>query len=413
MRRHLGKNFWCLFSGSAVANLGSWFLIVAVPVYVYDLTGSAGATSVAVIAEAVPGVLISPIAGLVADRVNRGLLDLACHLVRGATVVAMLLVTDEGTLWLLFGLIFVENAVTQVAIPAQRSLIPAIVGRGAALEVANAWNTAAGGAVRLVGAPLGGALYALAGFQAAVLVNAATYLIAAVLTALLHLDPVGRGAAGRFAADPVSSALRRATRDIGEGAVFLFQHRILRSLLAVSATFLLANGVLNVLVVPYVVHDLGGGGPEVGLLFTALGAGYLLSAPLGAYVSRHITLRSGITAALVAVTICFAGLFNSTTLVTAVVCIGLAGIPGGTILLLIQVQIQRRTSTHLLGRTLSAFTTIESTATVAGSAVGGLLADTLGLRTTANAILPVIAIAAAIAIVGLHGTTGNATEAIS
>ena len=86
MRQHLGRNFWYLFSGSAVANLGSWFLIVAVPVYVYDLTGSAGVTSVAVIAEAVPGMLISPIAGLVVDRVDRRRLVLACHLVRCATV---------------------------------------------------------------------------------------------------------------------------------------------------------------------------------------------------------------------------------------------------------------------------------------------------------------------------------------
>ncbi|GLI02904.1 MFS transporter [Phytohabitans aurantiacus] len=65
------RDFRLLWLARLVSLLGSWLLIVAVPAYVFALTGSLVATGLTLAAEFLPSVLLGPIAGVLADRWDR------------------------------------------------------------------------------------------------------------------------------------------------------------------------------------------------------------------------------------------------------------------------------------------------------------------------------------------------------
>jgi hypothetical protein len=78
--------------------------------------------------------------------------------------------------------------------------------------------------------------------------------------------------------------------DLKTGTTPIIRDRALATMLAVTVLFLAGNGALTALLIPYISVDLSGNAGTVGILFSALGAGYLLSAYAGknACASPHL-----------------------------------------------------------------------------------------------------------------------------
>ncbi|MFY1593109.1 MFS transporter [Micromonospora sp. WMMD737] len=387
------RRFGLLWTSTLLSNLGNWLMIVAVPVYVYTMTGSTLSSGFAFVAQTLPAIVFAPLAGVVADRWDRRAVMVGADLLRMVIVLALLVVDDPGMLWLLYTAMFFESAIGHFFQPAARAAVPGIVGRGVELEAANAWNTVAGGLVRLAGAPLGGALYALVGFDGLVLIDSATYLLSAVLIFGMGRLRVADNGRQRN----TSSWLAVFWDQVREGLAFLFRHSVLRATLIVSSLFLSANAALNVLLVPYVLDVLNGDAGDVGVLMAALGGGFLASAYVGNVLSRSGLLRLSFTGCLAVITLCFAGLFLIHHFVAALVFIALAGLPGGALLMLVQVQVQRQTPDRQLGRVGSAFSAAEMAATVVGASKGSIAGQQLPLTTTVWLVIGVLAASAVLA----------------
>lgn len=296
--------------------------MVAVPAYVFDLTGSTVATGTAVVAETLPALLLGPLAGVFADHWQRWRTMVAVDLVRAGCVLGLLAVRGPGQLWLLYLAILAENAAWQFFAPARQALVPAVVGRGRRLAAANALDALADGTVRLAGAPAGGLLYAGLGMHAVVIADAGTYLLSAAAIAMV---------ACRAAPPPAVWATRRealaaVVAELRDGARHATGDATLRGLLLLGGGFWTANGALTALLVPYVRLRLLGGARELGWLLSALGAGYLLDA-LAARLAGRVALRPLLCAMLAAIGGCFLVLFNLPVLWMDLLAIGLAGIP--------------------------------------------------------------------------------------
>ncbi|ASW55757.1 MFS transporter [Plantactinospora sp. KBS50] len=147
------RAFGLLWSSQVLSNVGNWLLVVAVPVFVFQLTGSALSTGLAFVAETAPALVLGPIAGVYVDRWDRRTAMIVVDLFRAAALLALFLVRQPDQLWLLYLIVFAENAAGQFFGPAHRALVPALVGRGPDLDRANAWYSIANGIVRLAGAP--------------------------------------------------------------------------------------------------------------------------------------------------------------------------------------------------------------------------------------------------------------------
>jgi MFS family permease len=398
-------SFGLLWTGQLMSSTGSWLLLMAVPVYVFHLTGSATATALAFAAEVVPLLVVSPVAGVFVDRWPRRRIMVGVDVMRAGCVCALMLVSSRGQMWLVLLAVFVESCGSAFFDPACAGLVPAVVGRGQDLAVANGWSAFSAGVVRLVGAPLGGALYAAGGFRLPVALDAASYLVSALLVWLMH-DPsaslagvprpgekhVPEPAALMLGALSALSPLRALAGDMRAGLTALRADRVLTCLLAVSALFLLGNGALTALLVPYVVADLGVRAAAIGGLFSALGAGYLLSAWVARRAAASPRLRRTVTGLLGIIVIGFAGLFDWHDFAVAFGFIALAGLGGGSFLTLERTLLQRRAPADVVGRIGATYSTVVMAATLLGALLASVLVALLGLTAAVNAAVSVVAL---------------------
>jgi MFS family permease len=416
------RDFGLLWSGQLLSNLGNWLLILAIPVYVFELTGSVASTSAAVLAEALPALLLGPLAGVAADRWNRRTIMLLCDALRAPIVLGMVWVNDAGDLWLLYAIVFVESCVSQMFNPAHRALLPGLVGRGPDLAAANAMYSLAGGGVRLAGGPLGGALYLAIGFDALVVVDAATYAVSGLLLMGVRYTT----ATGRPTEDDAGETRGRLTRQLNtvwmelvEGVRALRDNDLLSRLLGSSAIFLLGNSALTVMLVPYVYQRLHGDAGLIGALFAALGVGYLLSAPLARHMANTRAPRWALAGLLAGVTVSFVGLFNWPDQIAALVFICAVGVTGGAVLVVVQTLIQRHTADSVLGRVGAAYASVEILASVIGAAAGGAIASAIGLAAAANIAIALVGMSVGLALmvpppsaaVAIPTQTGDSTQA--
>ena len=125
-----------------------------------------------------------------------------------------------------------------------------MVGTGSLLSSANSLNALTDGTVRLVGAPLGGVLFGLAGFTTLVWVDVATYLVSGAAILMTTRLPSGRLERG--------GGIRVVLAELGEGMTFLRGERTASALLLVTTLFLAGNASLTALLVPFGVRELGG-----------------------------------------------------------------------------------------------------------------------------------------------------------
>jgi hypothetical protein len=270
--------------------------------------------------------------------------------------------------------------------------VPDVVGRDNDLAVANSWFAVSGGFQRLAAAPLGGALYALGGFWLPATIDAASYLASALLVTLI-------------ARTSAASARPRGARPIAafgtelrDGLVALVRTGPLRVLLAASSLFLFGNAALTALFVPYVVTGLQLRAGRIGELFSALGAGYLVSTVTGRAAGKSLRLRACACLSLGLVTVAFAGFLAFRSFWAAAGFLALAGLAGGSFLQLQQTTVQRTAPDHLIGRISAAYASITMAMTLTGALLAAMAVSWMGRTETMALAVAIIGAAAATAL---------------
>ena len=120
-------NFRKLWLAQLTSNAGDWFNDVAVLGLILQLTGSPAAAGGFIIAAQVPGVLLSPVAGIWADRYDRKKVMVVSDLLRMALALGFLLVRSVDHIWLIYIITAALRSVTAFFGPAQRAAIPNLV----------------------------------------------------------------------------------------------------------------------------------------------------------------------------------------------------------------------------------------------------------------------------------------------
>ena len=390
------RSFGLLWASQVLSTGGNWLLEVAVPVYVFHLTGSARDTGLTVVAEMLPLLVLGPIGGVFADRWPRRRVVIGANLLSVGAVSLLPLADRPSQLWLVLAAIIAESSCGAFFGPACQGLVPALVGRDSDLATANAWSTAAGGAIGLTCAPLGGVLYTLGGIRLPVAVDAVTYLAAAVLVALIHPSPAVLPTPPEERPQPVEgpAGLHALARDVRAGVTALRRDSVLTSLLAMSALFMLGNGACSALLVPYVTGSLHARAATIGELFAALELGYLMSPYLGRRACASTRPRATVLALISLLAVAFAGLFDIHSSWLAFAFIGLMGLGGGSFLTLEKTLVQRHASDHMISRISSAYSAVVTAATLAGALLASLATAWIGRYAALNLAIAVIATAA-------------------
>jgi MFS family permease len=272
------RNVFLLWISGLVSIAGDWMLMVALPISVYQLSGSPTAISGVVVAGTIPSVAFGSIAGVFVDRWSRKWTMVVVNLARGPVLLLLLFVESSNDIWIIYVVTFTNSLFSQFFKPAENALLPQVVGRDQ-LVAANTLNALNNNLAGLVGPALGGVVAASFGLRGVAMIDAASFLLAGGLVAAITLPRVKqsreRDTSGTLtvAKDEVAGGWRELWHEWLAGIEIIPRSRILIALFAVSVIIAIGNVGFTTLLAPFVAEALDGGAQEVGWLLTGQAVG--------------------------------------------------------------------------------------------------------------------------------------------
>jgi MFS family permease len=361
--------FTRLYGAQLVSFMGEWFATVALLGLVLELTGSAAAASLVLVLQTGGFAAIAPIAGVVADRVDRRKLLVAANAARAPLPLLFLIGAQGEMLWLVFLTIALLAAGAAIFETTSSASLPNLVDPER-LPEANVLIGSAWGTMLAVGAAVGGLAAATLGREAVFLINSSTFALSAWLIHGIRRplqEPRAHG--GDVPHPPFLDAARTAI-------AFARTHRLVGVFLLSKTSFGFGTGIVALLAV-FGAEVFGAGDAGIGVLFAARGLG----AVSGPFIARAVlgttdrALLIGILASLIGIVICY-GLFPLAPAigVAALLVFG-AHLGGGAQWTLSTLGLQRSTPDALRGRLFS-FDYALVTMTIAFSTLAaGIIAD--------------------------------------
>ena len=403
------RDFGLLWAGGLISETGDWFLLVGLPVWVFQLTGSSLVTATVFLVGLLPSLVVGPVAGVLVDRWDRRRTLVAVGLAQAAFLLPLLAVDGRDRLWVIYVVMAVEAALGQLNDPARNALVPSLV-PGGDLVGANALIALTSNLARLTGSPLGGVLVDLAGLPGLVVGDAVSFLVGAGLLTLVgrrtspaspeaRANPASRRAAPRrgSVADrgderaPLSTAPHPApnlVREWLDGLRVTVRDHGLRWGLVVDGMAAVAQGIFTVLFVLFVTRELGGDGAEVGLLRGVQAIGGLAGAVLVVGLARRLEPGRLLGASLLVFAVIDLAIWNGPLVTTAGwLYLGLfvaAGIPGVGVMTGLTSLVQQRAGEAYLGRVFATYHGSFNGLMAVGMLAAGLLGDAVGVVPVLN-----------------------------
>jgi MFS family permease len=273
-------NFRNLWYGQVISLFGDWFNLIASAALVADLTNSGLAIGGLFAVRMLAPFLVSPFAGVAADRYNRKHLLVLSDLARALTVVGFFFVRSPGQVWLLYSLTAIQLGLSGLFFPTRNAILPDIVRRDQ-LGPANTISSATWSVMLAMGAALGGLVAGAWGIYTAFAIDAISFLISAWFIARI-------GYQKKLSMEISAHGLGAISREYLEGLKYLrrFPDILAITLHKAVLGFTIAGGVINVAIVAiagdiFVIGKNGGTG--LGLLYGIAGLG----TGLGPFLARR------------------------------------------------------------------------------------------------------------------------------
>lgn len=368
------RNYRLYAAGSLVSNIGTWMQNTAQAWLVLELTGSGTILGFTLALQLLPTLLLSPLAGAVADRVSKRRLLIAMQIamVVPSALLGFLAVIDVVEVWHVLAIATVFGVARAFEAPARQSFVPEMVGRE---QLANAvgLNSASFNSGRLIGPAVAGLLIGafgggVIGTGWAILINAASY--AGSILALVAMD-------GRRLNPSIPT--KRGSGSVRDGVVYLGSRPDL--VLTFVTVFFIGAFAMNFQITSSLMatEEFGKGAEEFGLLGTVLAIGSLAGS-LVAAARSHPRLRIMIGAALAfSVVQVASGLMP--TFGTYAFVLPLVGVSMMTITTTANTLIQLDTTPELRGRLAALYLMVFVGSVPLGAPVVGFIAETFGART--------------------------------
>ncbi len=221
------RAYLAIFVTAALSTWGDYLARVTVAVFVFERTASPFAAAATFAVSLLPSIFGRSLLAPIADRIPYKYVLIAAHLLRAALVGALILaVSTHVTLWILFALLFLIELVGGPAIAASQILMTDLFTDRRLYARALGLRTISDQVNQAIGLGLGGLVVAWVGPALGLWADLVTFVLSAlVITLVVKVQPLcgtpSAGVVGFF-------------RDIGAGASYLFRHRVLASLLALS-----------------------------------------------------------------------------------------------------------------------------------------------------------------------------------
>ncbi|MBI1881325.1 MAG: MFS transporter [Chloroflexi bacterium] len=337
--------FRWLWLANLVSKLGDWLGIIALNLYVFDLTGSATALAGLLAVESIPALLISPMAGVVVDRFSRRRIMLVANL---AAALMFGLLPLTSALWQIYVLALLWRLTLSFMEPAERALLPDLVGKDKVLP-ANSALSAVNYLALIIGPAIAGFLVAASSAAVAFWADAASFVIAVLFITRIS------GEIPRTRAE--NSAAPGWLDDLKLGLCYAFTNQALRVLLVTT----------------FVAAFVG-----YGLLYSIAGIGAIIGSTNAMRWVRRFTLPGLYVGTVLLTGLMFFPYANVPVLWFVILVAGLHTVPWVLGYILVDTMLQQWVADEVRGRIFSLIYTQRNAGQVLVAAIMAPLVDWWG-----------------------------------
>lgn len=236
----MNRNFTLMIIGQIISLFGNAILRFSLSLYVLDTTGSATAFGSILALSLIPTILVSPIGGMIADRISRRHIMLTLDFLTSFLIIGFSFLIDTNTSVVVIGIVMILLSLIQSFYqPSVQSSIP-LLASDENLMKANGIVVQVNALANLLGPILGSILYTMISFHWLLWISGSAFFISAILECIMQIPYI-----------KVTSSmnmLETARHDIKEGMQFIFRENpvLWKLLLVLAALNLVLSSLLTV-----------------------------------------------------------------------------------------------------------------------------------------------------------------------
>lgn len=368
-------NFRRLWQAKLWSGAGEALAQIAMPLLVYDLTGSERLVGVIAVCQTLPRVLLAPLAGVLLDRIDRRKLMLLADAERAFLVA---LIPFSNAVWQI-GILAVLIAIgNSIGGPAELAAVPSVAGKRRLLPALSLMQVTSS-VTRVVVPAAGAGLIAITGAAAAFWIQSLAFIASFSFLMRLVLPPLERAASPESGVLEAERIVEMAWRELRAGLRAMWVNPVVRGITAIESLWQFVGAALVIGGVAYMERtaDLGDRAEAAyALMTTSMAAG----AVVGALTASRIERRVG-RAWLMAV-----GYLGPLFLLPAAavppvpvlyVCVFCFGLADAWAVIAFQTYLAEAVPDHLRGRVYAGWMAAVTAASAAGFAVVGWLTPIL------------------------------------
>lgn len=361
------------FAAFVQSQVGTWAAYVALLLLAYQRLHSGWAISLVLLGEFLPGIVLAPLFGALADRVSRRRLVVCADLVRATCFVGVALIPSFAAT---IGLVLLAGVGSALFRPAINAALPGLVSPGDRSRLTAVFYAAVNTGL-MIGPAVAAGLLLVSSAPVVLIVNALTFVVSALLLGGIDLGPhPGEPGVAKTAEEHLS-----VLSETRAGARAVARLPGVPVLMSIAAMVVLTGAMFNVVAPLLAVGPLHAGGSGYGVLMTLYGCGMLAGSWVNARAGSDIAglrRRWLLGIALSGATIAAAGIAPS--LAVAFLAFAFIGL-GENLLVGPEMRLmQEMVSERLLGRAFALKDVLENIAFVIAFAGTGALLTLAGAR---------------------------------
>ena len=368
------RGFFILWQGQLVSTLGDAAYSVALGFWVLQVTGSTALMGTLMAASTLPGVIISPFAGVLVDRTNRKRLLILMDFLRGLCVclVAVAAFNRLIAVWMVFAAGIILSICGAAFRPGISASIPDLVPKSKLLNANSVFQIVSNGA-NMLGNIAGGFLFQLLGASFMFLFNGLSYLFSGVSISFVKMPSVKRETKLDF------------FKDMGDGFRFIWRFKGLRAAMILSAFDNFLSFIAIVLILPLFERTPYLGPARYGIIMACfmggMMGGYLLTSFIKIPHTKNLFV---FMSAFIVSSVCFIIGVNLRIFSAMVVLIAAGGFLNSILNVILQTSVQRATPQEVRGKVMAFLSMISQGLTPISMALGGVLAEFFPIRGIMN-----------------------------
>lgn len=372
----INRDYSFLWVGQAVSIFGNFFMFLALPIMTYNITGSMTSLSLTILLQAIPAIVAGPFAGALADRWDRKKTMYISDIIRGLLLIPIIIAQGMERLYVIYAVSFLLSLVGMFFNPAYSASTPRIAGKENILK-ANSIMETTNSIIKILGPLTGALILTTIGSLYLIAIDIFSFTVSAVTIILIRTDL-------KMKRSEEKVSLKELTMDIMDGIRYIMKWKAVKSITVAFLFISFFQGVIGVLMLPYLKDILKAGEQGYGYAIAAQGVGQVLGSLIIGIAGKKISTEKLFILCVGGFSILLIPYVNLNSIIALLPVLCLIGIGVVGFFISSNTIIQSTVEDKFLGRVENSLNMIFQAGMLITTLITGLLSEIYGIRFVLN-----------------------------